>query len=112
MAIKSLEQRKRQKTLLFVGLGIVLATAAVLYFGFWKTTPVPEEQFTPGTTGIMGTVETTPKVSMATEEKLKKINLDFKFLNEKIIPFLKIHGNIPVEVDKDKVGRDNPFIPY
>lgn len=112
MAIKSLEQRKRQKTLMFVGLGIILITISVLYFGFWKTTPAPEEQFIPGTTGIMGTAETTPGVSTATEEKLKKIDLDFKFLNEKIIPILKIHGNIPVKIDKDKVGRDNPFIPY
>jgi hypothetical protein len=111
MAIKSLEQRKRQKILMFVGLGIILVTVTVLYFGFWKTPSVPEGQITPEG-GIVGTVETTPKVSMATEEKLKKINLDFKFLNEKIIPFLKIHGNIPVKIDKDKVGRDNPFIPY
>lgn len=109
MAIKSLEQRKRQKTLLFVGLGIILVTISVLYFGFWKTAPTSEEQIVPGTVGV---VETTPKVSTATEEKLKKINLDFKFLNEKIIPFLKIHGNIPVKIDKDKVGRENPFIPY
>ena len=109
MAIKSLEQRKRQKTLLFVGLGIILATVSILYFGFWKTTPTPEEGITPE---MVGATETTSKVSTVTEEKLKKINLDFKFLNEKIIPFLKIHGNIPVKIDKDKVGRDNPFIPY
>jgi len=107
MAIKSLEQKKRQKTLLFVGLGIILATTLVLYFGFWRTTPVPEEQISPGT--VVGMVT---KSSTATEEKLKKINLDFEFLNEKIIPFLKTHGNVPVKIDKDEVGRSNPFIPY
>jgi hypothetical protein len=107
MAIKSIEQRKRQKALLFVGLGIILATALVLYFGFWKKTPIPDKQISSQTAGTA-----IPKVSTATEEKLKKIDLDFKFLNEKIIPFLKIHGDIPVKVDKDKVGRENPFIPY
>jgi hypothetical protein len=107
MAIKPLEHKKRQKTLLFVGLGIVLATILVLYFGFLKTTLVPEEQILPGT--AVGTVT---KSSSATEEKLKEINLDFKFLNEKIIPFLKTHGNVPVKIDKDEVGRSNPFIPY
>lgn len=107
MAIKSLEQKKRQKILLFVGLGIILAIVLVLYFGFWKTTPVPESQISPGTG-----VDTVPKTSTATEEKLQKINLDFDFLNEKIIPFLKIHGNVPVKIDKNEVGRSNPFIPY
>jgi len=107
MVIKSIEQRKRQKTLLFVGLGLILVTVLVLYFGFWKKVPIPEEQI-----GSQAAGTAVPKVSTATEEKLKKIDLDFKFLNEEIIPFLKIHGDIPVKVDKDKVGRDNPFIPY
>jgi hypothetical protein len=107
MAIKSIEDRKRQKTLLFVGLGIILVTVLVLYFGFWQKTPVSEDQ-----TGLQTAGAAIPKTSTATEEKLKKINLDFKFLNEKIIPLLKIHGDIPVKVDENKVGRDNPFIPY
>ncbi len=106
MPIQPLEQRKRQRLLIFVALGIIIATALVLYFGIWsKSTSmisiIPES----ATTAI-------PTVSSGTEEKLRKINLDFKFLNEKIIPFLKIHGEIPVTVDKNKLGRDNPFIPY
>lgn len=107
MAVQHLEQRKRQKTLLFVGLGMVLASVLVLYFGVWKKTPIPQKEIIPGMVAT-----TTPGVLRATDEKLKKINLDFEFLNEKIIPFLKTHGDIPVKIDKKEIGRDNPFIPY
>lgn len=107
MPIQSLEQRKRQKTLLIVMLAIVLITVIVLYFGFWSKTPVPSGQFGPGEAGTV-----VPGISIATEEKLKKINLDFDFLNEEIIPFLKIHGEIPVSIQEDEIGRTNPFIPY
>jgi len=93
--------------LLYVGLGIILVTILVLYFGLFKKTAAPQELI-PSETATTAI----PKVSKATEEKLKKINLDFDFLNTKIIPFLKIHGKIPVTVDETETGRDNPFIPY
>jgi len=105
MAIKTLEQRKRQKILLFVALGIALIAVIILYFGFFKKQPSSEviNIGTPTpTTGGGG--------SSVSDEKLKKLNLDFDFLNNKILSFLKIHGQIPVE--KGEAGRDNPFIPY
>ena len=107
MPIQSIEQRKRQKILLLVGLGIILVTALIVYFGFLAKKSTPPGDLVPGTASTA-----VPKSSGATEQKLKKINLDFEFLNEKIIPFLKIHGDIPVKVNQDKVGRNNPFIPY
>lgn len=102
MTVTPLEKRKRQKILLFVALGIVLVAVLVLYFGFWKK-PAPSEttSLTPAPSG---------GVSAVSEERLKQINLDFEFLNEKILSFLKIHGDIPVE--KGETGRDNPFNPY
>jgi len=109
MAIK-LDQRSRQKVLIFVALGVALATGLVLYFGFFKnkaSTPSMEIAEGPGTEIFP---ESVTKVSPAIEEKLKKINLDFEFLNNKILSVLKIHGKIPVE--KGSTGRDNPFIPY
>jgi len=107
MPIKALEQKKRQKILLLVALGVFLVAALVLYFGFWKSSPVPVEVFTPDA----GTAPT-QKASGISEQKLNEINLDFDFLNNKILSFLKKHGKLPVEVDKEKVGRENPFIPY
>jgi len=108
MTIKSLDQKKRQKILLFVALGIFLVAVLVLYFGFWKSNPVSVEEIQNQVTGTAQTSRT----SGVSEQKLKEIDLDFDFLNNKILPFLKKHGKIPVEVDKEKIGRDNPFIPY
>jgi hypothetical protein len=99
----TLEQRKRQKILLFVALGIALGAVVVLYFGFLKK-PTPSEVISIAPTGPSTGGSAVP------EERLKKINLDFDFLNEKILSFLKIHGNIPVQ--KGETGRDNPFNPY
>jgi len=102
MASTFLEKRKRQKLLLFVALGIVLVAILILYFAFWKK-PAPSETAPPTSAPSAG-------VSAVSEERLKQINLDFEFLNEKILSFLKIYGDIPVE--KGETGRDNPFNHY
>jgi len=107
MAIATLDQKKRQKTLLFIALGVILVAVLVLYFGFWKSSPVSVEVVQGPTANPTQTGNTG-----VSEQKLNEINLDFDFLNNKILPFLKTHGKIPVQVDKDKIGRDNPFIPY
>lgn len=102
MAIKSLEeQRKHQKILLVVGLGILIIAGLILYFTFWRETGIISLEERPTESERTGTI---------LEEKLKKIELDFSFLTQTIIPFLKIHGQIPVE--KGTTGRTNPFIPY
>lgn len=103
MPIKSLEQRKRQQILLVVAFLIFLTAFLVLYFGFLKKEKVVTEE-TP--TALPEKEES----SAVLEEKLKKISLDFEFLNQKILPFLKIYGDIPVK--KGTTGRENPFIPY
>ncbi|MFZ5559665.1 MAG: hypothetical protein ACOZAL_02645 [Patescibacteria group bacterium] len=105
MPIKSLEQRKRQQILLIVALVIFAITGLVLYFGFWKKEKVVPPESQP--VSPEGEGEQLPAIL---EEKLKRINLDFEFLNQKILSFLKIHGNIPVK--KGTTGRENPFIPY
>lgn len=107
MAIKPLEQRKRQQILLIVGLAIIIIAGLVLYFGLWKRQPVSEEPPLEAQPLVPSYEE---RITLVLEEKLKKIDLDFTFLNETILPFLKIHGDLPVE--KGETGRDNPFIPY
>lgn len=100
MVIKSLQERKRQKALLIVGLGILIIAAAVFYFGVWqKGKEAPSES-----------IRADQKTGLVSEEKLMTINLDFSFLEEVILPFLKSRGNLPVE--KGETGRTNPFIPY
>ena len=104
MAIKSLEQRKRQKILLITAFGILIIAILVLYFTFWKGT---SEVSVETESRALGQAQ---EVSLGLEQELKKIDFDFSFLNETILPFLKIYGDIPVE--KGETGRTNPFIPY
>ena len=102
--IKPLEQKKRQKTLLVIGAGILIIILVILYFSFWKDT----SEVSVGTESrVLGRGQ---EVSSGLEQELKKIDLDFDFLNETILPLLKIYGDIPVE--KGETGRTNPFIPY
>ena len=98
MSIKTLEQKKQQQTLLIIGIGILIIAGVVLYFGFWKQAPVAQEPEPDRVTNVI------------LEEKLKKIDLDFNFLTETILPFLKSHGELPVNVGE--TGRSNPFISY
>jgi len=103
MSIKTLDEKKRQQVLLIVGVGILLVVAVILYFGVWKgeapTKPISGQE-----------LEQDKIANLILEEKLKKINLDFTFLIETILPFLKSHGELPVEVIES--GRSNPFTSY
>ena len=103
-----LKQRRRQQILLIVALVILLVTGGVLYFGFLKKSKPPSQEAMPAE-ALPGPV--TEQASSLLDEKLKIINkLDFEFLDEEILSFLKIHGNLPVQ--KGAAGRENPFIPY
>lgn len=108
MPIKSLEKRKRQQILLIVGLCILIVAALVLYFGFWKGESMPLEEISLEEERELP--EQDQRTAIVLEEKLKKIDLDFGFLKETILPFLKSHGDLPVK--KGEAGRANPFIPY
>ena len=99
MAITSLEKRKKQNTLLITVLAICIVALVVLYFAFWQ-------KKTPATTDLG---QPTGQLSNSLEEELKKIDLDTSFLIDKIIPFLKSHGNLPVS--KGITGKPNPFAP-
>lgn len=108
MAIKSLEQRKRQKILLIVTLGILIIAGLILYFGFWQEGGViPKGLFSEDGAADL---DRTQRTGLILEERLKKTELDFTFLTQTILSFLKIHGQIPIE--KGATGRINPFVPY
>ena len=105
MTAKSLEnQKKRQKILLIITLSIILIAVIILYFGFWQKS-TPEGEIDVSTQNVSTRVQTA-----ISEKKLERINLDFSFLVDKMLPFLKSHGDLPIE--KGETGRDNPFIPY
>lgn len=107
MAIKSLDQRKRQKILLIIAGGLSITAVVFLYFTVWKGGPS-----IPGVDLLRRAEDTDEREAerLVAEKKLERISLDFDFLVETMLPFLKSHGNLPIE--KGETGRDNPFIPY
>lgn len=105
--IKSLQQRVRQRSLLIIALAVFIAALIVLYFGFWRpASQVPQIESEMPVAGE----PTTERPTLILEEKLKKITFDFSFLTQTILPFLKVHGEFPVE--KGTTGRINPFSSY
>jgi hypothetical protein len=100
MAIKTLEQRKKQRMLIFVGLGIAVLAFLIFYFGINKEPGAPAEE------SIASNV---PATGAILESRLEKIDLNTEFLIKTILPFLKVHGNLPIE--KGTTGRPNPFSP-
>ncbi len=120
MAIKTLEERKKQQKLIIVLGIVVLATLLVLYFGVLNkgtgvevtntTQPAVEEETQPVNSEQTAVKTTTPRQPSALllEEKLKKIDLNTDFLVHNILSTLKVHGLIPVE--KGVTGRPNPFV--
>jgi len=102
---------KKQQILLIITLGILIITAVFLYFSFWsnKSTSIPEEiaaEEKQDNDKIY-----TERALILLEERLKKIKkLDFEFLNENILSFLKKHGDFPLR--QGETGRINPFISY
>lgn len=105
MPVRVLERRKRQKKLLIIALIVLIAAVVILYFAFWQgeKASLPEQEFP-------AVSEQEQITELILEQKLKKIDLDFGFLNQTILVFLKSYGDFPVE--KGQTGRINPFIPY
>jgi hypothetical protein len=102
--IKSLKERVKQRSLLIIALAVLIAALIVLYFGFGRNAiKVPQ-------VGVSGAKPAEQKTNIVLEEKLKKITFDFSFLTQTILPFLKTHGEFPIE--KGTTGRTNPFSPY
>lgn len=101
MAIVFLQQRKSQKKLILLFIGILLVTATVIWQGFFKKE------------------EITPPRDYSTIPQEVKINLDVlktPFIQKlQLFPEIKrFQETIPaegVEVGQ-KLGRENPFLPY
>jgi hypothetical protein len=98
MAITFLEKRKIQRRYIIIFAILILVTALVIWQGFFvKEKPV-----------FLGEVT-----------KLKKVEIDFKILENPILkelqPFEEIEPFREVIVEGqiiEKIGRENPFVPY
>lgn len=94
------KQKKTQRNLIFILLGVFLIIIIVLWQGFFKK---EEEEILP--------------VSIIFPKKEVKINFEIlkNPLLEKLQPFSEItpfEEIIPPKGKPEKVGRENPFIPY
>lgn len=101
MAIVFLQQKKRQKSLALVFILVVLITAVIIWWGFFKK----EKEILYEETIIL------PQ---------KEVKIDFEILKnpflEELQPFSKIESfeeatSTKGEVE-EKLGRENPFLPY
>lgn len=106
MEIKPLEQRKRQQILLIIAIGILIVAGVILYFAFWRGGVSKEAIIEEG----LKRVEQDKITALILEKKIKKIELDFTFLTQTILPILKSYGELPIQ--KGTTGRPNPFISY
>lgn len=89
MAITFLEQKKRQRYLLLIFALITVATLVLLWQGFLlKPKPLPP-----------------PAVL-----KPPEIKINFEILKNPILKELQPFKEI--EPSKEKIGRENPFLPY
>ncbi len=98
MAIVFIEQQKTQRILIFVFLLVLLVIGYVVWQGFFKKTEeVPPEE---------------TQISLPAREEVK---IDFSVLSnpilEKLQPFLEIQPFKETALT-EKLGRENPFIPY
>lgn len=100
MAITFLQQKRTQKTLTFILVLVVLVTAIVIWWGFFKKEKglLPEE---------------------AIILPQKEVKIDFEILKNKALeelqPFSRIEPfqeTLLTEGEEEKLGRENPFIPY
>jgi predicted amino acid-binding ACT domain protein len=116
ITIPSKDKKRQQKLLIILGI-IVIAILVVLYVGVWSKgsnqiniSDIPQEA-TADDVNMGAAAQPIKKQlsSVVLEEKLKKVDLNIEFFNQTILPFLKLHGDLPIQ--KGITGRLNPFIP-
>jgi hypothetical protein len=98
MAITFLKEKKKQKHLIYIFVGIIFAILIIIWLGFFKK---PQPPITKVPTEVSKTGE--------------KIEINFKILENKILenPIFKelkdFEKTPPLE---GEAGRENPFLPY
>jgi len=96
-------QAKKQKKMIWILLGLVLAIVAV-YFMYVKKIPI-----IPSTPTVASPV-IGDDLSSKIVEMLRSVNLNLPLLNDKDFKLLILPGNLPI-VPGER-GRTNPFEPF
>ena len=94
MAITFLQEKKKQKYLIYILIMVFFAIFLTLWLGFFRKTQIIPEELAP------------TEVS----KSWQKIEINFKILEDPLFQDLKDFEKIPEF--EGKVGRENPFIPF
>ena len=90
MTISFIEEKKKQKYLIWIALAVILITLSVLWFGFFKSENI---------------VDFDNNLVL-----IKEIDIDFNLLNSDTFAKFKVFNK--TKVFEGSVGRSNPFLPY
>jgi len=106
-----LSVEKRQKILIIVLIVLLTAIIAILYYAFRGGGTLPVS-ITPS--GFLPTApvsgEGQPAISV--QKQIESIKLDTSIFDTSLYKSLKIYGEIPIQVQVEVSGRDNPFLPF
>lgn len=92
MSVSFIEQKKKQKYLIFIFLGVIAVTLIVIWLGFFKEKTF---DFFSSSTAVV---------------PLREVKIDFEVLESPTLKDLKPFSKIPAF--EGEAGRDNPFLPY
>lgn len=92
MVVTFIEEKKKQKRLIYLLLAVLIITGFILWQGFFKKPPSVIEE------------------PSAAALNFEKAEIDFTLLENPILKELQPFERI--EPFEEKVGRENPFLPY
>lgn len=98
-------QQQRQKKLIYIFIGVILITAAIVYFGFLKKPT--------STNSVPGTISSSFLVEQQNDKlinALKQATLDLPIFKDKKFQSLILFGQFPLVIGEK--GRENPFAPF
>lgn len=93
MVLTLVQRKKMQQVLILVLLAVMLITAAVLWFGFFKTEPI-------SLGGLQGVVSPIPQ----------QVEVNFGVLSLPLLQELDAPAD-PI-LEPSSKGRNNPFLPF
>jgi len=96
MAVNFVQQKKKQKYMLYIAGIAFLATIAVLYFGYFRDTSLP--------------IISSPEPFVPTAEIQTRLTIDLSVFNNPLLD--KLEDFVVIPPFTGTAGRTNPFLPY
>jgi hypothetical protein len=97
-------QQAKQKNLFYILGALILATGAVVYFGFLKKPNIPSLESLEFGGG--------QQVEGAMIDSLERINFQKAILDDEKFRELSMPVKLPLTINPDEKGRNNPFVSF